>query len=349
MRPTDKHDLALAEPFSRLVSNVLSNASASSVSAPTSKKSKKKDRRSSHLASASPSKYSWILSSTPLIPFLDAASSRAVLDAVLVQTSVEAVPQIDAGTLAKLEAALQRASSVQGLEELWAKHFALLLKLNKAGVQSAGAMLVSGSSRLVPFGRTVGLDNAGKLSDDIWRPYVKAWTSELLNGCPMNPTNAQIVSSLAVRSKAARRLFQEWLSAHQNDTEGIHSARTAVRMLAQIASSGAEASVPASVVQSLLRTSLEGCTVDKDTLEIVQVANAETRSILKQDLERHLESLGRDEYSAAVLRFASVLELSERAVNGCLEGLTRRFAEDETLSQNTLDLVRELGERNLQQ
>ncbi|KAM0791109.1 hypothetical protein ACM66B_004398 [Microbotryomycetes sp. NB124-2] len=367
----NKSDLVLAEPYCQLVQPLLA------VAEPTKSKDKKRKRRRSDVTAGTDEELDWSL---PLLSFLPRDSAITLLDRLL--DRLGQTEDFDQMTLSNLNEALTRAIKLDDggrlVQTLWVKHFVTLVKVvlaisdeGRSRLSAGGDLLTRAAQNLMSFsfvgdGDRVlkGTRRRGTEIESAWKAHARDWTDELLKHVATKQgTIGPLVTALVAlvyRSAETRSVFVDWIGREENRASSVVlGLRSVLLALTKVGRAHGELHVPVRVVTSLLEASLaQDASMEEaaanTVIEIITTSaklSAEISSSVKTLLQQRVETLERDEYSAFHLALSTALvriddgfkDLAQAFANGCLEGLTRRLAEDPTLSKATLNLVRELA------
>ncbi|KAK4052637.1 hypothetical protein OIO90_004265 [Microbotryomycetes sp. JL221] len=378
LNSNDKRDLSLAEPFCQLVIPLIDKQSPS-ISPSNKKDKKRKrssdvvNVESNELEWTTP--LLPFLDESTSFKLLDILLNQIAKVDIKNSTrkQIELIKNLNEAL-----SRVSQMNNVDLVNRLWSNHFVTLNQLDLA-VQSAlydeqissaaGSILIKAAQSLVPFRLIESsqdeLDQPcfNKDQEKFWRPYVPEWTSNLLSFIPqvlsLNESCSSMImlSALVYRSSEAREVLIEWLKQETNK-EHVFAVREAVLTLTRVGQSKREMLVPNSSVTSLLSVAFDRASRDLTAREAnvvteviritVSLQNDETIQTLHQLLQDRLSILGRDQFTAFDLRLIinlviqdcdKFVQIGEKFLNGSLEGLTRRLAEDPILSQQTLDMI----------
>ncbi|GAA5853151.1 hypothetical protein JCM8547_000217 [Rhodosporidiobolus lusitaniae] len=358
--PSSARDAELIKPFCDAVVSDLASTSSS----PKKRKSK----------SSSPGALSArVLSASPLLAFFDASSSLPLLDALLSSS-----PSASEGT-DLLEASFKRVLALPPSPELntfWSTHFLRLNELSASasasgsGSEAAGELMVKGAEALLPFSLSPSSSASSfGLREDSgeWKSKAGEWATALLSGSGEKVTEKQgkTLAALVYRSKEAREKFLAYLSAAGG--REVVSVAAPLRALLEVRAAGGaekeeEGELPEGLAEEVVKQVVSSPSSsstfaggEEDSLAVVRLLASSSAPSIRPTLSSHLETLGRDDFRASVVRVVSAFvqavkeeeggdpkEVLEGYVNGRLEGLVRRFAEDEEDGEEVKELVGEL-------
>ncbi|KAK4046329.1 hypothetical protein OIV83_006159 [Microbotryomycetes sp. JL201] len=352
-------DINLAQLYCDIVTPLLDS---STTAGPIKSKEKKRKRQSDVGTNIE-----WAI---PLLSFLPQQIALVLLDRLL--TRLNPVDEFDEATLTSLNDAMSRARTLGDVTSLWVKHFSTLVKMVVASSKDSesasvgGNVLVSAAQSLMSVNFVGANDQSLRglrrrnIAEPEWQSSAEEWTTSLLKHLESVtlPPLVNVLVALVYRSSQARSTFVDWIKSGKR-LESALPLRSVLLALAKVGRAHGDSSVPTSAVTNLLQLSLSkaaelNVAASRTVIEVVVTAvqtSTESADAVNDIMHKHLESLSRDDFTAFHIALSDALirvdqrnqDNAQGYANGCLEGLTRRFAEDEYLSESTLRLAQELA------
>ncbi|GAA5995357.1 Urb1p [Rhodotorula paludigena] len=333
----------LVQPFCDLVLRDLNPAAS-----PTKKR---KHRASSPPASVTLAPR--VLAAAPLLPFFDTSSSLPLLEALLAQ--LPSSPSSSATAL--LSAALTRVVELPhspAFTAFWTAQFERLNLLASVPelAAPAGAVLSKGAEALLPFSTLAQRDS----SSDAWRLHAEKWTTSLLASPTIALAQAKALSALVYRSSVAREALAAWLGDNAQGVQLVALAEPIEALLEVARAQGVKANVADSIAAEFVRQLLEREYVAGEasacrTAQKLAGGSNEAAAQVKAQFDAHVAQLGRDGCSAWDVRVVAAVAEKEASleatlqtlVGGALEGLVRRYADQEADDEVVKALVEQLA------